>query len=452
MASSDERFFAQGGYEKTERYLLEFERKQVVFNMSNFCVIILAAGEGKRMKTVVPKVLCEIYGKPMVQYVVEAASKVKPKKVIVVIGRKRSQVKEVLGGGVRVAYQEKPLGTADAVKAAIKDIPPDAKDVIVLYGDTPLITEDTIRVLYDFHTSSNVSCTVLTTFLDNPRGYGRVLRNDTGQLVGIIEDKDADYQQKNIREINTGMYCFKKADLLEALKYVKPAANTAEFYLTDVFSWLFSRNRKIGACVVDTSQEVLGVNSQGQLLEAAEILRKRALERFLEAGVKIVDFKTTFIDASAQIGQGTKILPFTVIDKGVCIGEDCTIGPFCHLRQGAVLKDRVSVGNFTEIKNSYLGESTRVRHVSYIGDTKIGKKVNIGAGTIVANFDGEKKNKTTIKDKAFIGCDTILIAPVSIGKNAIVGAGSVVTKNHNVPDGALVVGVPAREVKKRKRP
>lgn len=420
--------------------------------MSNFCVIILAAGEGRRMKAVVPKVLCELCGKPMVQYVVEAAGSIKPKRIIVVVGRKRSQVKEVLGSGVRVAYQEKPLGTADAVKAAIKDIPPDAKDVIVLYGDTPLITEETIRVLYDFHTSRNVSCTVLTTFLDNPMGYGRILRNEAGQLVGIIEDKDANYQQKNIREINTGMYCFKKADLLEALKYVKPAANTAEFYLTDAFSWLFSRNRKIDACVVDTSQEVLGVNSQGQLLEAAEILRRRVLERFLEAGVSIADFKTIFIDASAQIGPGTKVLPFTVIDKGVCVGKDCSIGPFCHLRQGSVLKDKVSVGNFTEIKNSYLDESSRVRHVSYIGDTKIGRKVNIGAGTVVANFDGKKKNKTIIKDKAFVGCDTVLIAPVVIGKNAIVGAGSVVTRDHNVPDGALVVGVPAREIKKRKRP
>lgn len=419
--------------------------------MSNFCVIILAAGEGKRMKTSVPKVLCEICGKPMVRYVIEAAAKIKPKKTIVVIGRKRAQVKEALGNSVRVAYQEKPLGTADAVKAAIKDIPNDAKDVIVLYGDTPLITGETIRVLYDFHTSRNVSCTVLTTFLDNPRGYGRILRNDAGQLVGIIEDKDANYQQKNIREINTGMYCFKKDDLLEALKYVKPAANTAEFYLTDVFSWLFSRNRKIDAYVADTSQEVLGVNSQGQLLEAAEILRRRDLEALLESGVNIADFKTVFIDSSVQIGVGTKILPFTVIDKGVCIGKDCTVGPFCHLRQGAVLKNSVSVGNFTEIKNSYLDEHTRVRHVSYIGDTKIGKKVNIGAGTVVANFDGKKKNKTTIKDKAFIGCDTVLIAPVTIGKNAIVGAGSVVTRDHNVPDGALVVGVPAREIKKRKK-
>ncbi|MEK7850049.1 MAG: NTP transferase domain-containing protein [Candidatus Omnitrophota bacterium] len=418
--------------------------------MSNFCVIILAAGEGKRMKASVPKVLCEICGKPMVQYVVEAASLIKPKKIIVVIGRKRAQVKDVFASNVRVACQEKPLGTADAVKAAIKDIPPDAKDVIVLYGDTPLITEETIRVLYDFHSSRNVSCTVLTTFLDNPRGYGRILRNEAGQLVGIIEDKDANYQQKNIREINTGMYCFKKDELLEALKYVKPAANTAEFYLTDVFSWLFSRNRKIDACVVDTSQEVLGVNSQGQLLEAAEILRRRVLERFLEAGVSIADFKTIFIDASVQIGSGTKVLPFTVIEKGVSVGKDCSIGPFCHLRQGAVLKDKVSVGNFTEIKNSYLDEATRVRHVSYIGDTKIGKKVNIGAGTVVANFDGKKKNKTIIKDKAFVGCDTVLIAPVSIGKNAIVGAGSVVTRDHNVPDGALVVGVPAREIKRKK--
>jgi bifunctional UDP-N-acetylglucosamine pyrophosphorylase/glucosamine-1-phosphate N-acetyltransferase len=246
------------------------------------------------------------------------------------------------------------------------------------------------------------------------------------------------------------MYCFKKDDLLEALKFVRPAPKTGEFYLTDVFSNLFSKNKKIDACVADTSSEVLGVNSQGQLLEAADIIRKRILERFLENGVYIRDAATVFIDATAKIGPQTEIFPFTYIEKNVIVGRNCSLGPFCRLREGAVLKDKVSVGNFTEIKNSFLDEGTLVRHVSYIGDTTIGKNVNIGAGTVIANFDGKKKNKTVIKDRAFIGCDSVLIAPVVIGKNAVVGAGSVVTRNHNVGDGAKVAGVPAREIGRKK--
>ncbi len=403
------------------------------------------------MKSSVPKVLHELCGKAMVNYVVDAARAMGPKKIVVVVGRKRAEVKGVLSPDIRVAYQEKQLGTADAVKAAVKEIPAGVKDVIVLYGDTPLITQQTIRSLYDFHEAKNASCTVLTTFLDKPKGYGRILRNESGQLIGIIEDKDANYQQKNIREINTGMYCFRREDLLEALGHVRPAPQSGEFYLTDVFSFLFSKNKKIDACVADTPLEVLGVNSQGQLLEAADIIRKRVLEGLLEDGVCVMDAATVFIDPTVKIGPGTRIFPFTLIEKGAVIGRDCSIGPFCHLREGAVLKDNVSIGNFTEIKNSYLDEGTLVRHVSYIGDTHIGKKVNIGAGTMVANFDGKKKNKTVIKDKAFVGCDSVLIAPVVIGKNAVVGAGSVVTRDHNVPDGAKVVGVPARQINKKKR-
>jgi len=383
----------------------------------------------------------------MVNYVVDAARTMNPKKIVVVLGRKRPQVREVLAKDACVVYQEKPLGTADAVKAAKNAIPPSVKDVVVLYGDTPLITEKTIQGLYDFHLEKDVACTVLTTFLNNPRGYGRILRNDRGQFIGIMEDKDANFQQKSIREINTGMYCFKKDDLLEGLQHVKPFNQSGEFYLTDVVGWLFNKNRKIDACVTDVSLEVLGVNSLQELREASCIVHARTLDKFTESGVFIMDYSTTFINASAKIEAGTKIFPFTLIEKDVVIGKGCFVGPYCHLRVGAILKEGVSVGNFTEVKNSVLEDHVVMRHMGYLGDTKVGKKVNIGAGTVVANFDGKKKNKTIIREKAFIGCDTVLIAPVVVGKNAVVGAGSVVTRGHNVRDGAIVVGVPAREIK-----
>lgn len=402
------------------------------------------------MKSSLPKVLHPICSKPMVSYVIEAARKLEPKKIILVISRKKPGLKAVLDKDVKVAYQEKPLGTADATRAAKGEIPTNVKDVIVLYGDTPLLTESTIRSLYDFHTGKNASCTVLTTFLDNPKGYGRILRNETGQLIGIVEDKDANFQQKSIREVNTGMYCFKKEDLLEGLEHVKPLSRGGEFYLTDILSWLFNKNKKIDACVADSFNEVLGVNSQVELAEAAAIIRKRTVAKFMESGVCITDATVTFIDETAKIGPGTKIFPFTVIEKNVVVGRDCILGPFCHLREGSVLKDRVSVGNYTEIKNSSVGDDTRIRHIAYLGDTTVGKKANIGAGTVVANFDGKKKHKTVIKDKAFVGCDTVLIAPVIVGKNSVVGAGSVVTKNRNVPDNAIVAGVPARVLKKAK--
>lgn len=409
-------------------------------------VIILAAGEGKRMKSDCPKVIHDLMDKPMVNYVVEAAEKLSPKDIIIVVGRKHPEVRDVLPKGVTVVYQASPRGTADAVKCAKKALRPGVKNIIVLYGDTPLITERTIGELYAFHKEKDCACTVLTAFLDNPAGYGRILRNGAGQFIGIVEDKDAGFSQKAIAEINTGMYVFDKGSLLEGLEHVKPFNQSGEFYLTDVVGGLFHKNKKIGACPASDSFEVLGVNSPAELRAAAGVLRVRLLDSFAEAGVVIMDYATTFIHPSATIDAGTEVLPFTFIEKDVCVGRDCSIGPYAHLREGTVLRDNVSVGNFAEIKNSVLEDGVRMHHVGYLGDTKVGQKTNIGAGTVVANFDGRKKNRTLIKEKAFIGCDAVLIAPVVIGKNAVVGAGSVVTRGHHVRDGATVAGVPAREL------
>ncbi len=419
--------------------------------MSDFCIVILAAGEGKRMKSGTPKVLHCINSKPMINYVVDAAKKLAPQKMVVVLARKRPEVGKVLPRDVKVAFQANQLGTADAVAVAVKYIPANVKHVIVLYGDTPLITEETISALYEHHLMQNASCTVLTTFLDNPKGYGRIMRNDSGQFMGIVEDKDANLRQKAVKEINTGLCCFRRNDLLEALEHVKVSAKTGEYYLTQVFSWLFNKTRKTEACVADDHREVLGVNSQGELIEASEIIRRRSLMKHMENGVTIDDFSTVFIDDSVSIGKGTRIFPFTYIENGVVIGSNCKVGPFTHLRSGAVLKDNVRVGNFAELKNSVIEQGSSMGHVGYLGDTSVGKNVNIGAGVIVANYDGKKKNRTVIKDNAFIGCDSVLVAPVVVGRRAVVGAGSVVTKKHDVRDGEVVVGVPARPINIKKR-
>lgn len=418
--------------------------------MKKFCVVILAAGEGKRMKSRTPKVLHEVGGKPMVLRVVDAAKEMFATKIIVVAGRHAPEIRKALDKKVELACQRKPLGTADAVKAAKSMIPADTEDVIVLYGDTPLIEATTIEALYDFHVKEGASCTVLTAFLDNPGGYGRILRDDAGKFIGIVEEKDADFAQKAIKEINTGMYCFKRDDLLQELELVSSLNKSGEFYLTDVFSQLFGKNKKIAAFQARDAFSVLGVNSKMELLWARQIVWRRILEKHLDAGVDIMDAATIFIDETAKIGAGTKIFPFTYIEKNVVVGKNCSIGPYCHLRENAVLKNGVSVGNFSEIKNSTLGDGTFMRHMSYLGDTEVGKKVNIGAGAVVANFDGKAKHKTVIKDHAFIGCDAVLIAPVVIGKNAVVGAGSVVTKRHDVAPGSVVVGIPAREIKAKK--
>lgn len=416
--------------------------------MKNFCFVILAAGSGKRMKSALPKVLHEVCGRPMLSRVIDAARGMKgAKKIIAVVGCHKAVIRAAIDKDIALVEQHQPLGTADAVKAARQAIPADVQDVIVLYGDTPLITTDTIRALYACHVREGAVCTVLTTFLGNPAGYGRIIRGQSGDFTGIVEDKDADFSQKNIKEINTGMYCFKRQNLLDGLKRIKPSNKGGEFYLTDVFRDFFGEGKKIVAFNVEESTEVLGVNSKIELLEAQRLFRRRILRSHLDKEVDIMDLDTIFIDETARIGPGTKIYPFTYIEKNVDIGRDCSIGPYCHLRENAVLKNKVSVGNFAEIKNSTLGDGTFMRHMSYLGDTYVGKKVNIGAGAVVANFDGKKKHKTVIKDGAFIGCDAVLIAPVVIGGNAVVGAGSVVTKQHNVAPGSVVVGAPAREIK-----
>ena len=411
--------------------------------------IILAAGKGKRMKSKIPKILHEVCGKPMLSYILDLIGSLKIRDAVVVLGYKDSLIKSFLGSNIKTIRQEKLLGTADAVRSTRKSV--HRNNILIIYADNPLIKRQTLDRLIKRHISSGASCTLLTAILDDPTGYGRIIRNEKNNISRIGEEKDISKTQKSIREINSGVYCFNNRALFRTLNKVKQNNKKREFYLTDVIKLLTNSNRKIETVQVKDKREVLGINSRKDLARANQIMRTRILDEFMSKGVTIIDPETTYINRDVRIGQDTIIYPYTMIENNVKIGKDCSIGPFCHIRENTEIKDYVKIGNFVEIVRSRIDKNTLAKHFSYIGDTKIGKRVNIGAGTVTANFNGRRKNRTIIKDGAFIGSGTVLIAPVKIGRKATTGAGSVVVKNRNVADHTIVVGVPARKILKRKR-
>lgn len=417
----------------------------------NIGCIILAAGKGTRMKSSIPKVLHTICGRPMLNYVLELAKSLRIKKAVIVLGHKAREVKELLPADIKVVTQKKLLGTADAVRQALPLLKNFNGTVLVLYADNPLLKLRTIKKLLKHHIENNLDATLLTAKMEMPAGYGRILRDKYSSICGIVEEKDADDFQRNIQEINTGIVCFSKDRLSSALKYVEPNNRKKEYYLTDTIGILYNRGGLIGSVQLSDINEALGINSRQDLAKANSIMRKRINQELMEKGVTIVDPESTFISYGTRIGEDTAIYPFTVIEKDVRIGKHCLIGPFAHLREGTYLGDGVVAGNFLEIVRSKVFSKTLAKHFCYIGDSRIGRSVNIGAGVVTANFDGRKKNITVISDKAFIGSDTVLVAPVKVGKEAKTGAGSVVTRNKNVPDGSLVAGVPARPLKKGQR-
>jgi len=410
-------------------------------------VIILAAGKGTRMKSQVPKVLHEICGRPMLEYVLDLVQGLKADKVITVLGYKHQEVRKTLKKDIGVVIQKEINGTAGAVKQAMPLLGNFKGTVLVLYGDTPLLKKETIQKLLDHHRKNDYAVTLLTANLERPKGYGRVIRDKYGSLSKIVEEKDGDEFELDIKEINTGITCFNKNKLTEALKEVKPNNRKKEYYLTDCIGILYKNNELTGTVVLEDINEALGVNSKIDLAKAYSTIQKRINEKFMEAGVTLVDPGSAFINYGTKIGQDSIIYPFTVIDKNVKIGKRCSIGPFIHLRDGTSLDNDVIVGNFLEVTRSKLGAKTIAKHFSYIGDTLIGRSVNIGAGTVTANFDGKNKNTTVIRDNAFIGSDSILVAPVKVGKGAKTGAGSVLIRNSVVKDGQVVVGVPAKPIK-----
>ena len=414
-------------------------------SMKNIASIILAAGEGTRMKSSIPKVLHCICGKPMIQYLLDNAVSLGIKNNIIVIGHGADLVKERLDS-VKCVKQNKLLGTGDAVLRARDILLKDNKvdNVLVLYGDTPLLTKGTIKKLIDKHLSTKAGCTILTSQLKNPTGYGRIKRLDNNKIIKIIEELDADIYEKAIEEINVGVYCFNKKALFDAIEKIRPDNEKEEYYLTDTIEILSKSNMPVDSVATDDPEEFLGVNTRADLAKAELIMRHRILDNVMRSGVTVTDPDNTYIEENARIGEDTIIYPYTFIENDVKIGAGCSIGPFARVRSGSKVSDNAEIGNFVEIVRSSIGERTKVKHHAYIGDTVIGKDVNVGAGTIVANYDGKTKHKTIIEDNAFIGTGAILIAPVKIGKSAVIGAGAVVTKNKNVPQGKTVVGVPAR--------
>jgi bifunctional UDP-N-acetylglucosamine pyrophosphorylase/glucosamine-1-phosphate N-acetyltransferase len=310
------------------------------------------------------------------------------------------------------------------------------------------LKKETIEKLIKRHIESGAAATLLTAKLEKPFGYGRILRDSYSSICAIVEEKDADDFQKEIKEVNTGIVCFDKDKLARSLKYVKPNNVKKEYYLTDVIAILYKKGDLIESVQIPDINEALGINSRVELAQANKVMQGRIQEVWMKKGVTIVDPHSTFISYGIEIGQDSTIYPFTVIEKDVKIGSQCFIGPFAHLRPGTRLDNNVAVGNFIEISRSKLAARTRAKHFGYIGDSKIGRSVNIGAGTVTANYDGKTKNITQIGDRAFIGSDTVLVAPVRVGKHAVTGAGTVVVKGTKVPDGAVVVGVPARHLKK----
>lgn len=424
-------------------------------------VLILAAGLGKRMKSKYPKVVHKILGKPMISWVVDLAKQFG--KVGVVIGHKAEIVKNYLPNDVDVYFQEPQLGTGHAVMCA-KEFISNEEDLLVLYGDVPLISKETIKMLKSEHISKNNQVTVLTFITENPVGYGRILRN--GEKIRIVEDRDASIEEKMIKEVNSGIYIFSGEFLVENIEKLRNDNAQGEYYLTD----LIGKADKVSTVLLEDILEVRGVNDRVQLAELESIARERILKRLMLSGVTIVDPFSVFISPDVEIGMDTIIHPFTIIEGKTVIGEDCEIGPYTHisdstignnskvirseveksiigtevsvgpfarLREGTILREKVKIGNFVETKKSTIGKNSKAQHLTYLGDATIGENVNVGAGTITCNYDGYKKYETFIDNEAFIGSNSSLVAPVKIGKGAIVGAGSVITED--VPADALAL-------------
>lgn len=418
--------------------------------MSELRTIILAAGKGTRMKSGRPKVLHEVCGKALIDYVIEIAQRVGSLKISVVLGHRHEEVRAHLSSEIGIVIQKKLLGTADAIKSARPVFRNYRGDVLILCGDTVLLRQETVRRLIQRHRRTNAVCTFLTTQVGKPFGYGRVIRDESGQAVAIREEKDATPEEKGINEINVGAYCFQSEDLFKFIDSVKVNEKKKEFYLTDLVGFFSEQGKKVETVTTDDTREGLGINTREDLAVAVDLIRKRILKDFMLRGVTVVDPSSTHIYADVRIGQDTVIRPFTLIENNVQIGCQCVIGPFAHLRPGTRLGDQVEIGNFAEVSRSTLGAKCLQKHFSFVGDAEVGAGTNIGAGTVTANYDGKNKNKTKIGKKAFIGSDSILVAPVTIGDGAMTGAGCVVTKGKVIPPGGIAVGVPARILERKK--
>ena len=440
--------------------------------------VLLAAGQGTRMKSDLPKVLHPLAGKPMLWHTLQALNQVTTEKPVVVVGYGAEQVMEFVGEAAVCVIQEPQLGTGHAAMQAEPALNGKVDYVIVTYADMPLLRGEAFQQLVETQMRNSGPISMLTVIAGDPRGFGRILRKNDGSVAAIVEEAVATPEQKEIKELNVGAYCFSADWLWEALHRIKLSPK-GEYYLTDTIELAIKDGMPVQALVHDSLQECIGINTRVHLAEAEAIMRQRINRDLMLAGVSMIDPASTYIDAGVTIGKDTVVMPNTYIQGSTMIGEGCEIGPnvhvrnsqignnckvfmsvmesakleddvdigpFARLRKGAHLMEHVHMGNFGEVKDSTLGPGVKMGHFSYIGNTTIGANTNIGAGTITCNYDGEKKNPTEIGEDVFIGSDSMLVAPLKIGDRSRTGAGAVVTKD--VPDDTLVVGMPARAIRK----
>ncbi|MCP2519964.1 bifunctional UDP-N-acetylglucosamine diphosphorylase/glucosamine-1-phosphate N-acetyltransferase GlmU [Candidatus Aminicenantes bacterium AC-335-K20] len=430
-----------------------------------FLGVILAAGKGTRFKSNQIKILHSLLNIPMICYVVKALEEVKPEKILVVVGHQKEKVMETLSSyNVEFIEQVEQKGTAHALMSCKKVFEENMeKDILVLYGDAPLIQSELLKTLIHSHQNSNNIVTLITAELDSPEGYGRIIRDEKGHIMKVIEERNASEEERRIKEINTGIYMFKISELLPALFRISLDEVKKEYYLTQIVEIFYKMKKPIGEVKTRQIEDILGINTRLELARAISILKGRKIKKLSENGVTFLDPNNTWVDFTVEIGKETIIYPHVILEKNTIIGEECVIypyvhiidskignkvkvlsssvieestiedeariGPFTHLRPKTVIKNKAKVGNFVEMKNTIFGAGSKAGHLSYLGDSEIGENVNIGAGTITCNYDGIKKHKTLIEEGAFIGSGTELVAPIKIGKKSYIGAGSTITKD-----------------------
>ncbi|MDO4589101.1 MAG: bifunctional UDP-N-acetylglucosamine diphosphorylase/glucosamine-1-phosphate N-acetyltransferase GlmU [Fusobacterium sp.] len=431
--------------------------------------LILAAGKGTRMKSELPKVIHKVNGIPMISKIIKVLNGLEPEENILILGHKKEEVLKVVGEEADYVVQTEQLGTGHAVIQAKEKLADYDGDVMILCGDTPLLREETLRNLYNFHKESKAVTTILTSIYENPFGYGRIVK-ENGLVKAIVEEKEANEEIKKIKEVNAGVYCFNSKELFKALSKINNNNEKGEYYLTDVIGIQVGEDKKVQSFVLEDNMEILGVNSKVELAQASEVLRARKNLELMENGAILIDPKATYVEEDVKVGKDTVIYPGAVLQGNTLIGENCeiigttriidsvlgnniriessvieeskiddyvTMGPFAHLRPKSHLKEKVHIGNFVEVKKSTLEKGVKAGHLTYLGDAQVGEDTNIGAGTITCNYDGKNKFKTVIGKNSFIGSDSMLVAPVNIGENSLVGAGSVITKD--VPENSLAV-------------
>jgi bifunctional UDP-N-acetylglucosamine pyrophosphorylase/glucosamine-1-phosphate N-acetyltransferase len=450
-------------------------------------VLVMAAGLGTRMKSNRAKVLHELGGLPLIAHVVRAAQALAPQAILVVVGHQADEVERAaiaeVGDLARSVLQAQQRGTGDAVESARSELENSDSLVLILSGDVPMIKTETLRKLIEHHNNAAAACTILSVRLENPTGYGRIIRDQNDSFQKIVEQRDATEDQRLVKEINSGIYCFDAKELYRALRKVEPANDQGEYYLTDVAEIILASGGAVSVYLHSDSREVSGINTRAELAEFENLIRRSAIRKLMiEDGVTFIDPSHAYISAEAQIGRDTIIYPNVTVEGKTIIGErcvilsgaritnsrlgdnvvvkdhsivvdsqlesNCAVGPFAHLRMNAFLEEKATVGNFVEVKKSRLKRGTKAMHLTYLGDATIGERTNIGAGTVTCNYDGKNKHETIIEDDVKIGSDTMLVAPVRVGARSMTAAGSVVTED--VPPDSLVAGIPAKVKKNLK--